>query len=183
MDIRVQIDYPREMPWLLPLIQAEFKATMERAGDGMIAAIARQYVLVDAVASEQTAKAFHRDEVQFSGDRMELTIAPRGDRAKIAEWIELGRPENKSGHPSIQMAANIREWASAKGILPADERSANALAWGIATVIAQEGFEGRHPVERATRAYTPHVRRMFEAATRRLAKKIEARVNATVSTP
>lgn len=179
MNISFDLQYPKQFPWLRPIIEKEFAATLRRAAEGQLAAFGRQYALDDAIASGDTFKSFEISDVENHGDRMEITLMPKGDREQIVSWIEFGRPANASGFPSTAMAANILKWAEDKKILPAgaDERTINTIVWSIASVIAREGIEPRFIMEKAERRYRPQIVRMFEAASRRIARQINAKIN------
>jgi hypothetical protein len=178
------IDYPREYPWLLPLVEAEYSKTLRRAAEGQLAAIGKQYVLADAMASGDTFKSFEISDVRNFGDRMEIDIAPKGDRAKVVEWLEFGRGPNRTGFPSTAMAANILQWAKDKRILPRGEEAAKAFVWAVATTIARDGFEGKFLLEKAETQYARYIKQMFDGASRRVAKQINERLSAgTTPTP
>jgi hypothetical protein len=109
--------------------------------------------------------------VKQDGDRMSIEMMPRGDRAQVVSYIEFGR--GAGGMPPSNV---IRQWLFDKGIVNQgdDERVINTLTWSVMTKIGAEGIEPRHILERSERQYRPVIVRMFEAATRRLAKKINA---------
>ena len=160
------------------MVQAEFEPVMKKAMEGQLAAYGRQYVLQDAIVTGKSFKSFVISDVEKDGDRMSISLAPQGDRAKVINWIENGRLPNRSGNPSEEMVKNVREWMLQKGIVSgaADEREVRVTAWAIAATIAHEGFEGKHIIETASKIYRPRIKQMFEAAARRLAAKINQRL-------
>lgn len=170
-SIDVKLEYPRSWKKLLPILESEFAETLERAAEGQLAAYGRQYVLDDAMASGRTAQSFDISAVARRGDRMSINIVPTGDRAQIVSFIEYGR--RPGGMPPREA---IIEWMEDRGIIARGERNTkvSALSYAIAKKIGQDGIDPRFILEKARRHYRPYIDRMFQAAAKRAARKIEA---------
>jgi hypothetical protein len=171
MQIQFEVDYPKQFPWLRPLIESEYSEVLKKAIEGQKAHLGRMWVTEDVEASGETFKAFQITEVVHAGDRMSIELYPRGDRAQIVSYIEWGRGSGRMPPSNV-----IRQWLFDKGIAKEgdDERLINTLTWSVMKTIGHEGIEPRHILERSERQYRPSIVRMFEAATRRLAAKINA---------
>lgn len=173
MNIKIQLDYPKAFPWLIPMAAKEYAAVLQRAAEGQYAAYGRQYVLDDAIASGRSFKSFDISDVKTRGDRMEINLAPTGDRAQVISFIEFGRRPGKMPPRDV-----IITWLEDRKIIKKGERGprVDALSFAVAKAIASDGIEPRFILEKAQRKYRPHIVRMFEAATRRLANKINAQL-------
>ena len=179
--LKLQIDYPKEMKWLRPIIKEEFADFLERAAEGQYRAYGRQYVLDDAIASGESFKSFDISDVSTRGDRMSIVLAPTGDRAQIISFIEYGRRPGK-----MPPREAFLEWMEGRGIIEKGQRDTKtaALSFAIAKMIGADGIEPRFILEKARKHYRPHIERMFEATVRRIKAKIDAHIDAqyTIST-
>jgi hypothetical protein len=173
--LKVQFDYPKHMRWLKPIVQREFGDFLERAAEGQRAAYGRQYVLDDAIASGESFKAFDIGDLKARGDRMSITLAPQGDRARVISFIEFGRGPGRM--PPREL---IIEWLEDRKIIQKGQRDTkvSALSFAIAKMIGEDGIEPRFILEKAQKHYKPYIARMFEATVRRLAAQINEHIDA-----
>jgi hypothetical protein len=173
MNIRITFDYPRQFPWLAALVDEEIEGAMEKSAEGQHAALGKQYALQDALASGKTFASYEISEIQRSGDRLTIELAPHGDRARAAEFIEYGRDPGKMPPPDV-----IRQWLIDRKIVDAsdDPDYIDSLTYAVMKTISEYGVDPRPIFETATTQYAPSVNRIFEGAIRRIAAKINARL-------
>jgi hypothetical protein len=179
--IDIDFRYPTDFTWAEEIAREEFTDALQRAGLGLKSAIGRQFVLDDAVASGKTAKSFNVSEVEDLGDRMQISVLPIGDRAKVVEFLEFGT--NPSGSkPSPEMVERIKQWAIARGIIRRSDDSwrPHSMAYGIARSILANGIEERRIIEHAENHYGRYITQIMNAAARRIENRINQRLAAGI---
>jgi hypothetical protein len=177
--IDVDVTYPTDFAWAEQIAREEFSDALERAGMGMKAAIAREYVLGDAVVTGRTAKSFQVGEVEDLGDRMQIGVFSRGDRRLVAGWLETGSNPSSS-KPSPEMLQRILVWARHRGLISRGDKEweQRSKAWGLAKTILARGIEERRLVEQAEDHYARYITRIMNTAARRIEKRINERLAA-----
>jgi hypothetical protein len=174
VKIEFKVRYPRRFTWAKQIADEEYAGALERAAEGQGNAYSRQFYLDDAVASGLTLKSIEIGEVERQGDRMSISVGPRGDRADIAAFIELGRGPGGFPPPDV-----IREWLLARKIISATtpEREVRMITYLVGRSIAKFGVEPRFIFEKAETHYARYIKQIFEGATRRIARRINERLN------
>lgn len=153
---------------LIALAEREYGQALRQAGERAEQRIKELFASEDVNATEETSKAIKTSDVQRdSFNRSSVEVRALGDRARILEYIELGRPEGK--RPPLEA---IEKWIEDKGVLP---REANIftrrdLAFVIARSIGANGTKGKHIFKRVSEELEndPELFRLFQAATDRI---------------
>jgi hypothetical protein len=171
-DIRSPANYD----WAVEIARREYTSALERAGEGLRAAIARQYVLDNAVASGKTAKSFQVSDVVDYGDRMGIFVAPTGDRASVAAWLEEGT-DPSANRPSPEAVNRIMQWMRSRRIASsASPGKKRAIAFAIGKTVLESGLYPREIIAQAEDHYDQYINQIFEGATRRIARQINDRL-------
>jgi hypothetical protein len=170
MASKVTADIPKQWKQFGKIVQQEFSKALRRSGAGALREVQRQFVLADAIASQKTFDSIKLSELQMLGDRMSIEVAPTGDRARIMNFIEFGRRPGRQPPPGP-----IMEWLLTRKIVSEgeDPEKVRALAWYISRQIAEYGIEPKHIFEKAEQRYASRIVQIFEAAARRVVKRIE----------
>jgi len=173
MKITLNAVIPKNFEWIARIARDEYSKTLASAAEGQYREIGRQFAVEDALASGETWKSFQTSPIEVRGDRMQVSLYPTGDRAKVMAFIEFGRRPGKMPPP-----AAIREWLEAKGWIGKGEEGTHvdAIIWSVARGIGEYGIEPKHLLEKAENRYKPNIVRMFEAATRRIARRVNSRL-------
>lgn len=177
MNIVFESQFPEGITRIKRLAEQEYRKTLTKAAKGGYGAIAKQFVLSDAVATGNTVASFEISDITSFGDRFEIEVAPNSDRQHIVDVIENGRDEYRR-LPSKEAFDNISEWMRARNIgqgLPAKKK--RRLTFAIMASIKEYGIEPRHLVEKATSQYRSSIIRLFESATRRIVRKVNRGYN------
>lgn len=171
--ISFDLEYPTNFEWAIRIAEDEYGKTLRRAAEGQLSAIGRQFVLDDAYVTGETFKSLEIGDVKNYGDRMAIEIAPKGDRAQVMSYIEFGRGTGRWGR---SFHAALIQWLHDRKLVSAgmDEKEVSSIAFALMRTISANGIEPRFILEKAEKHYRPYIVRMFEAATRRIAKRISA---------
>lgn len=169
MANRVTVTIPKHLRQFETIVRQEFTTALRRAGEGFYKQVGRQFELSNASASGKTFKSIKVGDIKVMGDRASIEVGAIGDRAFIMAMIEHGRHPGKAPPPEP-----IKEWLFDRKIVTQgdDPKKINALVWYISRQIAQFGIEPKEIFGKARRTYRPHARRIFQAATRRVVKRL-----------
>jgi hypothetical protein len=171
-DVKVTVEKrPKAFGHYRTIVREEFNRALVAAGQSVLKAVGRQFALQDAMASGKSAAAIELGRLKFVGDRVSIEVAPRADRAKVIEYIVYGRQAGAKMPP----LEPIMEWLQDRKIVSAgdDPKKVRALAWYISKQISIYGIEPRPIFTNAGKMAAPRIRQIFEAAARRVAKRLE----------
>jgi len=159
---------------IVELAEREYAEALNKAGELVERRIKQAFQDDGINASGDTAEAIKAsDPFRDTSSSLTVEIGVMGDRARILEYIELGRPAGK--RPPIEA---IEQWIEDKGVLPEGVGifTQRDLAFAIARKIGAEGTEGYHVFQRISEELEndSQLFNLFQAATDRIVAALNA---------